>query len=121
MNSLINKQLQNCKVADLSNYNSETNTYTIPKYNQVRVEECKSYLVQLDRTLLIPNPGDVFHINWNRGSLPGAEEMVVEVDKINGKTIYVDGVGFDSTTNTTTTYTWSGWLPLDKIKIVKEI
>jgi len=121
MNNIIKKQLEQCKVADLSNYNSLTNTYYIPKYNQIKVEEGNEYIVKLDDTLLIPNPGDTFHINWNKGDLPPVNSMLIEVSKVNGKIIKVFGVGYDLDSNVTNQYVWSGWLPIEKLTIVKEL
>ena len=119
MNPIIKKQLEQCKVADLSNYDNLTRTYMIPKYNQLRVVEGNSYIISLDKSLLFPNPGDVFHINWNRGSVPTVENMLVEVSKVNGKFICVDGIGYNLDSGTTTLDVWSGWLPLEKVTIVK--
>lgn len=119
MNPIIKKQLEQVKVADLSNYNPETRTYSIPKYNQTRILEGESYIVKLDQTLLIPNPGDSFHINWNKGILPLSDTMLIEVSKVNGKVIYVDGVGYDLDSNKTTLDVWSGWLPVEKLTVVK--
>ena len=120
MQPLIKKQLERCQVADLSNYNKEKHQFIIPKYNQVRVVSGASYLFKLDKSLLTPNPDDVFHINWNRGLIPVSEYLFAEVDKINGKVIYVDGIGFNPETETTTSVAWSGWLPLDKVEVVKK-
>ena len=120
MQTLIKKQLEKCKVADLSNYNKEKHQIIIPKYNQVRVIAGASYLFKLDKSLLIPNPDDVFHINWNRGIVPVSEYLFAEVDKVNGKVIYVDGISYDPVENVTTGSAWSGWLPLDKVEIIKK-
>lgn len=119
MNQIIRKQLEQCKVADLSNYNKETRTFFIPKYNQTRVLEGKSYIIKLDPTLLQPNPGDTFHINWNKGILPLSNSMLIEVSKVNGKVIYVDGIGYDLESDKVTSGVWAGWLPIEKITVVK--
>lgn len=119
MNPIIKKQLEQCKVADLSNYNEETRTFSIPKYNQTRIIEGKSYVIKLDPTLLQPNPGDSFHINWNKGSVPLSNSMIVEVGKINGKAIYVFGIGYDIDADKSTEGVWTGWLPIERITVVK--
>lgn len=120
MQQIIKKQLEKCKVADLSHYNKETNQFIIPKYNQIRVVSGASYLFRLDKSLLSPNPNDVFHINWNKGIVPVSEYLFAEVDKINGKVIYIDGISFDPINNVATGSAWSGWLPLDRLEVVKK-
>lgn len=121
MNPIIKKQLEQVKVADLSNYDATTRTFNIPKYNQTRIIEGESYIIKLEPSLLKPNPGDSFHTNWNRGILPVHEAMLIEVSKVNGKVIYVDGVGYDLETDKSTSDFWSGWLPVDRITVVKGI
>jgi hypothetical protein len=121
MNSIIKKQLSQIKVADLSNYDSETRVYTIPKCSSIRMVEGNSYIVELDDNLLYPNPGDTFHINWNRGEVPLSKCMLVEVSEVNGKVVKVFGIGYDFDKNVATSGVWSGWLPVDRLKIKREV
>lgn len=121
MNQIIKKQLEKVKVADLSNYNEETRTFSIPKYNRTRIIEGNSYIIKLDPALVKPNPGDTFHVNWNKGVLPLSDCMIVEVGKVNGKMIYVFGLNYDLESDTTTTGVWTGWLPIEMISIIKGV
>ena len=121
MNQLIRKQLLQCKVADLSDYNEETLEFNIPKCTTTRLIEGKSYIIKLEPSLLKPNPGDTFHINWNKGEVPLSSAMLVEVGKINGKVIYVFGIGYDLEENKTTSNVWTGWLPTERIAVVKGV
>ena len=121
MNQIIKKQLEQVKVADLSNFDEKTHTFTIPKYNQVRLVEDESYIIKLDPTLLKPNPGDTFHINWNKGQLPTSEYMTVEVSQVNGKVVKVYGLGYNIETEQSTTDVWNGWLPIEKLTVVRSL
>lgn len=47
MNKIIKEQLDKVTRADLSNFNEETNTYFIPKKNEIKVENNKAYLIHI--------------------------------------------------------------------------
>ena len=51
VNELIEKELKKVEKADLTNFNSETNTYFIPKRKDIKIEEDCCYLVHLKDTL----------------------------------------------------------------------
>lgn len=121
MNSIIEEQLRKCKVADLSRYDAGSRTYDIPRYNQVRMVEGKSYVIRLDASLLKPNPGDAFHVNWNKGRLPISEAMLVEVGNVNGKAVYVYGIGYDLQADAPTQKAWDGWLPIERLAIIRSL
>lgn len=120
MNQIIKKQLEDCKVADLSNFNYETGTGIIPRFKQIKLEEDACYVVKLDNTLINHTEGDTYNVNWNGGTAPTYEYMYVEVSRIMGKNIKVNGVQYDNTTKLITNNTWSGWLPLDRIEILEK-
>jgi hypothetical protein len=116
MNDIIKKELSKVKVANLDNFNTETLTYNIPKYKQFKPEINKSYLVELNDDMLITN---TISINWNNNSVPSNKYYKIEVIKILGKMIYVDGLAFDFLTKTDLNKTWSGWLPLEQLKFIE--
>lgn len=53
MNSLIKKQLDLITEADLSNFDPETNTYHIPKRQDIKVEEENCYLIHCKPSLFL--------------------------------------------------------------------
>ena len=120
MNKIIKEQLAECKVADLSGFDYKTGKGIIPRvaYEQLKEDSC--YIIKLDNTLVHPNIDDAFHINWNRGILPPSDTLLIEVSKVVGKVAKVNGVSYDVATNTTSD-TWDGWLPFDRISILKKL
>jgi hypothetical protein len=119
MSRTLDKELAKVAVADLSNYNEATRTYIIPKFVAKKLENGKVYLLKLDSSLLsiIDN---VVAINWNRGSIPQDSCYKAQVIKTIGKMVYIDGLAFDETNNVDLNRTWSGWLPLQQIKMLKQ-
>lgn len=117
MNELIKKQFEKVEVADLSNFN-ENGEFIIPRYERDRFEEDKCYLIELDRTLTINNPNSLIQSNWNNNTYPLYQYLKVDVSKVMGKMIKVNSVAFDYATNQDIAYYWTGWLPIDLIKII---
>lgn len=50
-NDLIEKELKKVEKADLTHFDSKTNTYTIPKLKEIKLEEDKCYLIHIKPTL----------------------------------------------------------------------
>lgn len=121
MNQIIKQQLLNCKVADISGLDTKTGKCIIPRFKQVKLEEDSCYLVKLADKLLIPNVDDTYHINWNRGIVPTSKYLLIDVSRVVGKNVKVNGVGYDIDSDSPTTYVWDGWLPLEQIEIIKEM
>lgn len=121
MNKIIEKQLKQVQIADLTDFNKDTNTYNIPKFCQKRVSVGECYIIKLDRCLLSKTSSEVFANNWNKGSIPPFEYMKVDISKILGKNIFVNGIGFDFQTKQDINEMWSGWLPLTQITIEEQI
>ena len=121
MHKLIEKQLSEVKVANISGLDYSTGKCFIPRFKQVKVEEDACYLIKLDDSLLIPNTNDTYHINWNKGVVPISKYMIIDVSKVMGKNIKVNGVGYDYDTKQMTAKTWGGWLPLEKIEILERM
>ena len=118
VNDLIEKELKKVEKADLTHFNSETNTYFIPKRKDIKIEEDCCYLVRLKDTIF---SNETLKVNWNNGSLPTYNYLKIDVSKMLPKMIKVVAVGFDNETQTDIAYFWSGWLTLDEIEVIKKI
>jgi len=114
MRSIIKKQLAEVNYADLSNFNKETNSFIIPKYNKPKYELNRMYLIQV-AGVLVNNTDSVLASNWNNGTAPKTNYLKIYVSKIVGKMIYVDSIGFNFETKRDTSLTWTGWLPVEQI------
>lgn len=107
MRNTIKKQLEQCRYADLTDYDPSTNIYHIPKYTKPVYEIGKYYLVKLSIGL-VNNNNSVLAANWNHCTSPSSEYLKIVVNKQLGKNILVDGLAFDITTNTDLNSMWSG-------------
>lgn len=114
MRKIIENQLKQVRLADLSNYNSETGICIIPKYSKPTYDIGKCYIIKIPAHL-INNPMSVLSTNWNHGNSPKCEYIKAYVSKYSGKMIYVDSIGFDIVNNKDLNIMWSGWLPMDEI------
>jgi hypothetical protein len=121
MNKYVEEQLKKVKVADLSNYDENTHTYHIPKYNEFRYEVDKCYLVKLDKMLLNGNDLPILVSNWNKGTFPTNEFLKIDVTKVLGKMICVNGLGYDFERKEDLNTMWSGWLPIQQIKMIERL
>ena len=113
----VEEQLRKCTFADLSNYDTTTNTFIIPKYAKPHYELNKCYLVQLPAHM-INNSASVVMVNWNKGIPPRAEYLKIFVSKTMGKMIFVDSLSYDMINRRDGTDMWSGWLPIEEIKYI---
>jgi len=121
MNKIIKEQIEKCKVADLSQFDSSTNTYHIKKFNQIRVEVDDCYLIKLDTTLLNKDTSSVLATNWNKGTYPPCIYFKAVVSKVLGKMIYINGLGYNNETKEDLDIMWNGWLPLQDIELLERI
>lgn len=115
MTSIRDQQLKKIVVADLSNFDSSTNTYFIPRYKRPRFEEGKSYLVQVANEL-INNADSVYIVNYNAGRVIKNRFYKIAISKVNGGMLHLDGLAFDPDTNQDLGEFWSGWLPASSLK-----
>lgn len=121
MNKFIEQQLNNVKLADISNYDRSANTYHIPKYNELRLEVGKCYLLELDNSLIRFDSNSMLISNWNRGTYPKHKYLKVDVIKQLGKMVFVNSIGYDNEHEKDINDVWEGWLPLQQVSLVKEI
>ena len=106
---LIREQLEKCQFADLNNYDSRTNTFSIKKYCAPTYEVNHCYLVRLPISVVNKNDS-VLAVNWNSGSSPSSQYLKIYISKAMGNMVYVDSIGFDFDTKQDLATMWSGWL-----------
>lgn len=114
MNKIILDQLKKCNYADLSNFNAETDTFTIKKYSKPLFLTNNCYMVRLHPMLLETNSS--LAINWNSGTAPKTTVLKIYVSNQMGKMIYVNSVAIDPTSGKDLNETWSGWLTTDNLE-----
>ena len=115
---LIEKELKKVEKADLSHFDSTSNTYFIPKRQDIKIEEDNCYLIHLKPSIF---NNETLKINWNQGNLPKYDYVKVDVSKVMAKMIKVVAVGYDNNTQADVSYFWSGWLTVDEIEVIKKI
>ena len=118
MNSLIKKQLDLITEADLSNFDEETNTYHIPKREDIKAEEENCYLIHCKSSLFL---NETVKINWNKNSVPEREYLIISVSQKMAKMINVDAIGYDIIKKETDSYHWKGWINLKDIDIIQKL
>ena len=118
MYNIIESQLKKVQYADLTNFNSETNTYFIKKREDIKLEEDNCYLIHIKPTLKLNKS---FITNWNRGSIPTYDYLKIDVSKIMVDKIKVVSVGYNINENKNEDYFWSGWLTINDIEVLKKV
>lgn len=115
MKELIKKQLESVEIADLSNYNAETNTFIIPQKKTIKLKENKAYLIYIRDSFFWD---DIVKKNWNNGSEPLDRYLKIEVISIMSSMVKVMSIGYDPLNKVDTNRFWSGWLKINDIDII---
>lgn len=121
MNKIVEQQLNSVKIADLSNYNQETNTFQIPQYKETKLEVDSCYIICIDDVLLKYDENSTLISNWNKGTYPKSKYMKVDISKQIGDMVLVNGFCYDYEKQQDTLLMWSGWLPIKQIKVMEKI
>ena len=124
MNKIVKEQLRKCKVAEIPNFDDNTTHMLIKKKsvgNGVAIKVGKCYLIELADYLIHAHDGFDFHVNWNNNLVPPCKYYKCECINIMGKFMKINGAGYDYNTNTDLSSVWSGWLPLEGVKILGEV
>ena len=124
MRKFIYDQLMKCRVARLPNFDMSTTHLKIEKLgtkggNALSVGHY--YLIKLDDVLLSKDRSFVLHQNWNNNVFPQSNAYKCECVKIMGGMVKIEGSGFDLETNEDKSDSWSGWLPMSNVEIIREI
>lgn len=120
MDKIVEEQLKNCIYANLNNFDSATNTYHIPKYSKPQYKVGKCYIVRLSAGI-VNNKNSVMATNWNGGSAPTDQCMVIYINSIMGTNVKVDGRGYDYNTKQSLATMWSGWLNTNEMDQLAEL
>ena len=118
MNKLIKEQLDKTNFADLSNYDENTCTYFIKKRVDIKLVQDHCYLIELKATLF---DNQALVVNWNQNNMPKVNALKIEVCRLMGDMVKVNGIGWDSISNKDLNYYWTGWLTIKDIKVIQEI
>lgn len=125
MNQVIIDQLNKVKVADLPQWDEDDLHLQIPKksgvLNRTDFVEGQEYIIQLEKYLIQPFEGFTLHDNWNKGIPPKHLCLKVKVNKIMGKMINFDTIGYDFKAKQIINDIWIGWLPRKGIKIIESL
>lgn len=122
MNKLIEKQLSMVQYADLSQHDELKHEFNIKKRVDIKLELDAYYLIHLKDTLMDPNLNELIRVNWNGNRMPTLADLTVEVCKVMGKMVKVNAIGYDpETKQDVMSCKWTGWLPIDEIKIVEKL
>jgi hypothetical protein len=123
MNTLIKKQLESVRKVDLPPYDENTLTLFIPRqvHKTIDIELNKCYLIELEDYIVNPFKDFTLHDNWNSGIPPKHKYLKCEIEKIMGKMVKINSIGFDHINNVDTEDLWEGWLPRKGFKILKEV
>lgn len=124
MNPILKKQLQNCRVANVPEFDDNIQLIHIPKGSVLNVtpyQVGKCYLVELADYVVNPPEGYTLASNWNKGSSPKYKFYKCEIVKIVGKMICILGCGFDADLQRDTNDLWEGWVPQAGIKLLQEL
>lgn len=123
INSLIQAQLNNCRVAQIPKYDPETVTLIeIPKgtdyvVTQYQIGTC--YLIELADYIIHPSPEFTLAANWNQGRVPTFKHYKAVITAVQGKMVKFLGSGYDIMNEQDSTTVWEGWVPQKGIKILE--
>lgn len=121
MNSIIKDQLQKCKCPNIPEFTDSTTDILIAKSNvplDNPILVGNKYLIKFEDYIVHPYEGFTLHKDWNNNVAPSSIFMTVEVIKIMGKMIKIEGQNYDDDCKCNTSGSWSGWVPMKSIKLI---
>lgn len=119
MERKIFEQLKKCRI-NLPEYDINSTRLVIPIQGMqvsapapgVDLVEGGEYNIFIEDYIINEPPNFTLSANWNKGTKPPENKMIIRVNKIMGKMVNVAGAG------ETTNIAWGGWLPRKAIKII---
>lgn len=112
---LIKDQLAKCVFAKPDSFDPETKVFHIPKYSKPIYKLGKTYVIKVP-IAEVDNPNSILAINWNKGSFPPNQYLLINVTDTKGIMIYVDSRPYSLTTNSCYGTAWSGWLDAEQLE-----
>lgn len=116
MRELTKKQLSKVKYADLSNL-KDTDSFIVPKRSNLALTQGVEYLIELPDDLLVKGKNDILESNYNKGMVPIHKYIHGEVESILGQLVLFVGCYSDGKQDLPSF--WRGYLPRNKVKIIK--
>lgn len=104
MNKFIKEQLKNCRV-NLPYWDDKTTELFIPKNQQHMTTPDARCEIKIKPYVINEPDNFTLSIDWNNGTTPPEEYMVVKLIDNKGKMTRVQGIGKN------TGIMWEGWLP----------
>lgn len=127
MNPVIKRELEKVRIP-LPEYNDDTTLIKIlqrsaeSEVKMYPIVAGKCYLIQIADYVLNEPPHFTLSANWNNGIIPKSRYLKVQITRVMGKMIQVDGSGYDVYNQLDTSDTYIGlWLPLGSIGVVAEL
>ena len=121
MNKIIYRELKKCKNIDTSSISQDDTVLYFKRRVDTPIFEGSCYILELDKTLLNINNNPALAYNWNNGTVPTDTGYKCEILKLMGNMVKINGLSYDLENNIDTNRMWSGWLPKESIKVIKEI
>lgn len=127
MNPVVKRELEKVRIP-LPDYDDNTTLITILR--KTAEEQVKTfpiivgncYLIQLADYVLNEPPNFTLSANWNSGVVPKSKYMKIQITKVMGKMIQIDGSGYDVLNQVDLNDAYIGlWLPLASIGVVQEL
>lgn len=78
-------------------------------------------MIKLDDYLLNMKSNDSLVVNWNSGIKPACKYYKADINKIMANMIKITGVGYDMENNLDLNSTFFGWLPIEKVEVIKKL
>ena len=124
MNWVIKRELEKIR-APLPEYNDDTTLIEIQKEGNIKTfqfEEGSSYVIKLADYILNEPPNFTLSSNWNKGVIPRSKYLIVEVTKLMGKMLQVNGSGYDIDDGVLKSDTYMGlWLPCGGVEMIDKL
>ena len=114
---LFNEQLDKVVYADLSNYDTETRTYHIPKINKIRLQLNHSYIIKVKDSI---KNNDILRSNYNQGNEPEITTYLIDIISVLNKVIKVNAIKYNIEKNKNENMYWNGYLSIKDIEIIRE-
>ena len=112
------KKLKKCVIPDLSVDKLHYVIHKSEDLSNLELIEGSNYLVKIEKYIINEPDNFTLSANWNNGTKPTCEYLVIRVLQVAGKMIKVDSIGYDIDNNLTTSDKWVGWLPRKAIEVL---
>lgn len=120
MNKIIKRELEKVREVNL-NYDDNTTKLYIPKKVGIKLNVGNCYIIKLSDYMVNPPLDSPIVVNWNSGNIPKYKYYKIDVNKIMGNMVNVNGVAYDFENKKDIYEMWSGWIPSSEFEILESI